>query len=59
VLVVDIREHEFLRRFPRTYRSLKEKGLAVSLLFLEADAAPKGRRVAGARPRRARGPKRR
>jgi UPF0042 nucleotide-binding protein len=37
VLVVDIREHEFLRRFPKTYRSLKEKGLAVSLLFLESD----------------------
>ena len=37
VLVVDIREHEFLSHFPKTYRGLKEKGLAVSLLFLESD----------------------
>jgi len=36
-LVVDIREGEFLWSFPSIYRGLKAKGLAVSLLFLEAD----------------------
>jgi UPF0042 nucleotide-binding protein len=36
-LVVDIREREFLRHFPRVYQRIKGKGLAVSLLFLEAD----------------------
>lgn len=37
VLVVDIREHDFLSRFPAVYRRLRGKGLAASLLFLEAD----------------------
>ena len=37
-LVVDIREPNFLRRFPEVYRRLKRRGLEASLLFLEADA---------------------
>lgn len=36
-LVVDMREREFLRQFPQVYRQLKARGLAVSLLFVEAD----------------------
>ncbi len=35
--MVDIREPNFLRRFPETFRSLKRRGLEASLLFLEAD----------------------
>jgi UPF0042 nucleotide-binding protein len=36
-LVVDMRESEFLRQFPQVYRQLKARGLAVSLVFVEAD----------------------
>jgi UPF0042 nucleotide-binding protein len=36
-LVVDMREREFLRQFPQVYRQLKARGLAVSLVFVEAD----------------------
>jgi UPF0042 nucleotide-binding protein len=36
-LVVDIREPNFLRRFPEVYRRLKRRGLSVSLIFLEAE----------------------
>ncbi len=36
-LVVDMREPEFLSRFPEVYRRLKGWDLAASLLFLEAD----------------------
>ncbi len=36
-LVVDMRERDFLRKFPRVFRDLKEKGIAVSLMFLESD----------------------
>jgi UPF0042 nucleotide-binding protein len=36
-LVVDMRGPDFLRRFPVVYRRLKGRGIAVSLLFLEAD----------------------
>jgi UPF0042 nucleotide-binding protein len=36
-LVVDIREQDFLARFPAVYRRLRSKGPAASLLFLEAD----------------------
>jgi RNase adapter protein RapZ len=36
-LVVDIREPNFLRRFPEMFRRLKRRGLEASLLFLEAD----------------------
>jgi UPF0042 nucleotide-binding protein len=36
-LVVDVREPDFLKRFPQVYRRLREKGVAASLLFLEAD----------------------
>ena len=35
--MVDIREPNFLRRFPEVYRRLKRRGLGVSLIFLEAD----------------------
>jgi RNase adapter protein RapZ len=35
-LVVDMRELGFLELFPESYRNLKARGLAVSLLFLEA-----------------------
>jgi UPF0042 nucleotide-binding protein len=35
-LVVDVREGEVLRRFPKIFRSLKEK-IPTTLLFLEAD----------------------
>jgi len=37
VLVVDMREPDFLRQFPPAYRQIRARGLAVSLLFLEAD----------------------
>lgn len=36
-LVVDMREREFLRQFPKVYRQIKGRGLKASLLFLEAD----------------------
>jgi len=36
-LVVDLRGPEFLRNFPQAFRRIKGKGLAASLLFLEAD----------------------
>jgi UPF0042 nucleotide-binding protein len=36
-LVVDMRERDFLRQFPPVFRRLRESGLDVSLLFLEAD----------------------
>jgi UPF0042 nucleotide-binding protein len=35
-LVVDMREPDFLESFPEAFRKLKARGLAVSLLFLEA-----------------------
>lgn len=37
VLVVDMRERDFLRQFPQVYRQIRARGLAVSLLFLEAE----------------------
>jgi UPF0042 nucleotide-binding protein len=37
VLVVDMRERDFLRQFPQVYRQIKARDLAVSLLFLEAE----------------------
>jgi UPF0042 nucleotide-binding protein len=43
-LVVDIREPEFLKQFPRVLRDLRGKGVAVSLLFLEADERVLARR---------------
>jgi UPF0042 nucleotide-binding protein len=36
-LVVDLRERDFVRHFPRSYRQLRGRGLEVSLLFLEAE----------------------
>jgi UPF0042 nucleotide-binding protein len=36
-LVVDMREPEFLQRFPAVFRDLRARGLSASLLFLEAD----------------------
>jgi RNase adapter protein RapZ len=36
-LVVDMREREFLKQFPHVFRQLRGKGVAVSVLFLEAD----------------------
>ena len=36
-LVVDMRERAFLKQFPRVFRELKEKGIAVSLMFMESD----------------------
>lgn len=36
-LVVDMRERDFLRQLPLVYRQIRARGLAVSLLFLEAD----------------------
>jgi UPF0042 nucleotide-binding protein len=36
-LVVDMREREFLKQFPHVFRQIRGKGVAVSLLFLEAD----------------------
>jgi UPF0042 nucleotide-binding protein len=36
-LVVDMREREFVKRFPRAYRDVRGKGVNASLLFLEAD----------------------
>jgi RNase adapter protein RapZ len=36
-LVVDMREVDFLNRFPLVYRRLRRSGVSASLLFLEAD----------------------
>lgn len=36
-LVVDVRSREFLGRFPRIHQELKEKGVNVTVLFLDAD----------------------
>jgi UPF0042 nucleotide-binding protein len=36
-LVVDLRERDFVRHFPRTYRQLRGRGVDASLLFLEAE----------------------
>jgi UPF0042 nucleotide-binding protein len=36
-LVVDMRERDFLKNFPKVFHDMKAKGLAASLLFLEAD----------------------
>ncbi|MCI0571339.1 MAG: RNase adapter RapZ [Myxococcaceae bacterium] len=36
-LVVDMREHGFLREFPQVFRQLRARGQAVSMLFLEAE----------------------
>jgi RNase adapter protein RapZ len=36
-LVVDMREREFVKRFPRVFREVRAKGVDASLLFLEAD----------------------
>ena len=35
-LTLDMREPAFLKSFPKAYRELKDRGLAASLLFLEA-----------------------
>ena len=36
-LVVDMRERDFLKQFPRVFRQIKGKGIAVSLMFLESE----------------------
>jgi UPF0042 nucleotide-binding protein len=36
-LVVDMREQDFPRHFPRVFRQIKDKGIAVSLMFLESE----------------------
>ena len=36
-LVVDVRERDFVHRFPAVYRAIRAKGVKASLLFLEAD----------------------
>jgi RNase adapter protein RapZ len=36
-LVVDVRERDFLRDFPRVLRQMRRSGLRVNLLFLETD----------------------
>jgi UPF0042 nucleotide-binding protein len=36
-LVVDVRARDFVARFPRVYKELRRRGVAVGLLFLEAD----------------------
>jgi UPF0042 nucleotide-binding protein len=36
-LVVDLRERDFVRHFPRSYRQLRGRGVEASLLFLEAE----------------------
>lgn len=36
-LVVDVRSREFLGRFPQIHKELKEKGVHVMVLFLDAD----------------------
>lgn len=36
-LVVDMREREFVKRFPKAFRELRARGVNASLLFLEAD----------------------
>jgi UPF0042 nucleotide-binding protein len=37
VIVVDVREKEFLREFPRIYRDLKDRGTNLKIVFFEAD----------------------
>ena len=50
-LVVDMRERDFLKQFPHVFRQLKaRKGVAVSLLFLEADEKVLLRRFSETRP---------
>jgi UPF0042 nucleotide-binding protein len=36
-LVVDMRERDFLKQFPHVFRGIKDKGIAVSLMFLESE----------------------
>ena len=48
-LVVDIREPEFLKEFPRVLQALRAKGVALSLLFLEADEKTLARRYSETR----------
>jgi len=36
-IVVDMREHDFVKRFPAAFREMKARGVSASLLFLEAD----------------------
>jgi RNase adapter protein RapZ len=48
-LVVDIREPEFLKEFPRVVRELRERGVALSLLFLEAAERTLARRYSETR----------
>jgi len=36
-LVVDMREHDFLKQFPHVFRQIKGKGIAASLMFLESE----------------------
>jgi UPF0042 nucleotide-binding protein len=37
VIVVDIRERQFLPEFPRIYREVKEKGTSLKIVFFEAE----------------------
>jgi UPF0042 nucleotide-binding protein len=48
-LVVDIREPEFLKQFPRVLRQLRGRGVPLSLLFLEADEKVLARRYSETR----------
>jgi UPF0042 nucleotide-binding protein len=48
-LVVDIRSGEFLDRFPEIYESLKQRGVDVRVVFLEADDATLQRRYSETR----------
>jgi UPF0042 nucleotide-binding protein len=48
-LVVDIREPEFLKEFPRVVRQLRERGVSLNLVFLEADEKTVARRYSETR----------
>ena len=48
-LVIDIREPEFLKEFPRVVRQLRARGVALSLLFLEAAEKTLARRYSETR----------
>jgi UPF0042 nucleotide-binding protein len=48
-LVIDIREPEFLKEFPRVVRQLRARGVALSLLFLEAAERTLARRYSETR----------
>jgi len=56
-LVMDLREEHFLKSFPGLYRKIKKAGIAVELVFLEADNEALIRRYSETRRRHPLAPK--